>query len=60
MDGKTARRTFKKAKGEAAIHGVTACAVERRLVLGQVKTEQESSGPSRAGRSARRPAAGGP
>ena len=43
IDGKTARRTFKKAKGEAAIHVVTAYAVERRLVLGQVKTEQKSN-----------------
>ena len=40
---KTARRTFKKARGEAAIHVVTAYAVERRLVLGQVKTEQKSN-----------------
>ena len=37
IDGKTARRTFKKVRGEAAIHVVTAFAVERRLVLGQVK-----------------------
>ena len=43
IDGKTTRRTFKKAKGEAAIHVVTAYAVERRLVLGQVKTEQKSN-----------------
>jgi len=43
IDGKTARRTFKKAKGEAAIHVVTAYAVERRLVLGQVKTEEKSN-----------------
>jgi predicted transposase YbfD/YdcC len=43
IDGKTARRTHKKAKGEAAIHMVTAYAVERRLVLGQVKTEQKSN-----------------
>jgi predicted transposase YbfD/YdcC len=43
IDGKTARRTYKKAKGEAAIHMVTAYAVERRLVLGQVKTEEKSN-----------------
>ena len=43
IDGKTARRTFKKARGEAAIHVVTAYAVERRLVLGQVKTEEKSN-----------------
>ena len=43
IDGKTARRTSKKAKGEAAIHVVTAYAVERRLVLGQVKTEEKSN-----------------
>lgn len=43
IDGKTSRRTFKKAKGEAAIHVVTAYAVERRLVLGQVKTEEKSN-----------------
>jgi predicted transposase YbfD/YdcC len=43
IDGKTARRTFKKAKGEAAIHMVTAYAVERRLVLGQVKTQEKSN-----------------
>jgi predicted transposase YbfD/YdcC len=43
IDGKTARRTYKKAKGEAAIHMVTAYAVERRLILGQVKTEEKSN-----------------
>ena len=43
IDGKTARRTYKKAKGEAAIHMVTAYAVERRLVLGQVKTQEKSN-----------------
>jgi hypothetical protein len=43
IDGKTARRTHKKAKGEAAIHMVTAYAVERRLILGQVKTEEKSN-----------------
>ena len=43
IDGKTARRTFKKARGEAAIHMVTAYAAERRLVLGQVKTEEKSN-----------------
>ena len=43
IDGKTARRTFKKAKGEAAIHIVTAYAVQSRLVLGQVKTAEKSN-----------------
>ena len=43
IDGKTARRTFKKARGEAAIHRVAAYAAERRLVLGPVKTEEKSN-----------------
>jgi predicted transposase YbfD/YdcC len=43
IDGKTARRTPKKAKGEAAIDMVTAYAVERRLVLGQIKTQEKSN-----------------
>lgn len=43
IDGKTARRTFKKARGEAAIHVVTAYATQQRLILGQVKTEEKSN-----------------
>ena len=43
IEGKTVRRTFKKARGEAAIPLVTAYAAERRLVLGQVKTEEKSN-----------------
>lgn len=43
IDGKSARRTFKKARGEAAIHVVTAYAAKQRLILGQVKTEEKSN-----------------
>ena len=43
IDGKTARRSFEKIKGKAAIHMVSAFAARQRLVLGQVKVADKSN-----------------
>jgi predicted transposase YbfD/YdcC len=43
IDGKTARRSHDRANGKAAIHVVSAWAVENHLILGQVKTEDKSN-----------------
>ena len=43
IDGKTARRSFEKMKGKAAIHMVSAFAARQRLVLGQVKVADKSN-----------------
>ena len=43
IDGKTARRSFEKQGGKAAIHMVSAFAVRQRLVLGQVKVADKSN-----------------
>lgn len=43
IDGKTLRRSYDHNAGKAAIHMVSACSVENRLVLGQVKTEEKSN-----------------
>ena len=40
IDGKTLRRSYDKRDSKAAIHMVSAWAVENRLVLGQVKTNE--------------------
>ena len=43
IDGKTARRSFEKKAGKAAIHMVSAFAARQRLVLGQVKVAEKSN-----------------
>jgi predicted transposase YbfD/YdcC len=43
IDGKTARRSFAKHKGRAALHLVTAWASESGLTLGQVACEEKSN-----------------
>jgi len=43
IDGKTARRSFEKKAGKAAIHMVSAFAARQRLVLGQVKVADKSN-----------------
>lgn len=43
IDGKTLRRSHDNKAGKAAIHMVSAWAVENRLVLGQVKTDEKSN-----------------
>jgi predicted transposase YbfD/YdcC len=43
IDGKTARRSFAKRKGWAALHLVTAWASESGLTLGQVACEEKSN-----------------
>jgi predicted transposase YbfD/YdcC len=43
IDGKTARRSFHKRRGKAAIHMVSAFAARQRLVLGQVKVADKSN-----------------
>jgi hypothetical protein len=44
VDGKTVRGHFKAGEGGKALHVVSARAAENRLVFGQVKTEEKSSG----------------
>jgi predicted transposase YbfD/YdcC len=43
LDGKTLRRSHDRAKGNAAIHMVSAWASANRLVLGQVKVDEKSN-----------------
>jgi hypothetical protein len=43
IDGKTARRSGRKRKGEEPIHMVSAFATRQRLVLGQVKVAAKSN-----------------
>jgi predicted transposase YbfD/YdcC len=43
VDGKTLRRSFDRANGQAALQMVSAWAVEQRLVLGQVRVEAASN-----------------
>jgi predicted transposase YbfD/YdcC len=43
IDGKTLRRSHDAADGKSAIHMISAWAVENRLVLGQLKTEERSN-----------------
>jgi predicted transposase YbfD/YdcC len=43
IDGKTARRSRKKADAKASIHMVSAFAARQRLVLGQVKVAEKSN-----------------
>lgn len=43
VDGKTLRRSFDRASSKAAIHMVSAWASKTGLVLGQVKTDEESN-----------------
>jgi len=43
IDGKTPRGSHDRANGRAAIHMVSAWAVEDHLILGQVKTEEKSN-----------------
>jgi predicted transposase YbfD/YdcC len=43
IDGKTARRSYDKAKGTGAIHMVSAWASQNRLVLGQRKVDDKSN-----------------
>lgn len=43
VDGKTLRRSFDRASKKAAIHMVSAWASKTGLVLGQVKTDEESN-----------------
>lgn len=43
IDGKTLRRSHDKTGGKAAIHMVSAWAVENKLCLGQLKTEEKSN-----------------
>lgn len=43
LDGKAARRSYDKGKGQGAIHMVSAWASENRLVLGQVKVADKSN-----------------
>ena len=43
IDGKTLRRSFDRASSKAAIHMVSAWASKNGLVLGQVKTDEDSN-----------------
>lgn len=43
IDGKTARRSYDRGTGQAALHLVSAWATEHQLVLGQVKTADHSN-----------------
>ena len=43
IDGKTARRSGRKNRGQAPIHMVSAFAARQRLVLGQVKVAEKSN-----------------
>ena len=43
IDGKTARRSGRKSKGQAPIHMVSAFAAHQRLVLGQIKVAEKSN-----------------
>jgi len=43
IDGKTARRSFRKKSGLAALHLVTAWATENGLTLGQIACEEKSN-----------------
>jgi predicted transposase YbfD/YdcC len=43
LDGKTVRRSFDSAKGQSAIHLVSAWASANRLVLGQIKVDAKSN-----------------
>jgi predicted transposase YbfD/YdcC len=43
IDGKTSRRSHDRANGKGPIHMVNAWAVENRLILGQIKTEDKSN-----------------
>lgn len=43
IDGKTLRRSFRQAGGNAFVHMVSAWATASRVVLGQVKTEEKSN-----------------
>ncbi len=43
IDGKTLRRSFDRAAGRSPLHLVSAWAVEQRLVLGQVATDEKSN-----------------
>ena len=43
IDGKSARHSYDKGKGQGAIHMVSAWASENRLVLGQVKVADKSN-----------------
>jgi predicted transposase YbfD/YdcC len=43
LDGKTARATLDKAKGQTALHVVSAWATQNRLVLGQVAVDEKSN-----------------
>ena len=43
IDGKTSRRTHNHAAGKKALHLVSAWAVENRLVLAQLATEEKSN-----------------
>jgi predicted transposase YbfD/YdcC len=43
IDGKTARRSHDRANAKGPIHMVNAWAVENRLILGQIKTEDKSN-----------------
>lgn len=43
IDGKTARRSGRRAKGQDPIHVVSAFATRQRLVMGQVKVAQKSN-----------------
>jgi hypothetical protein len=44
IDGKTARRSGHKRKGQAPIHMVSAFAAGQRLVLGQAKVAEKAGG----------------
>jgi predicted transposase YbfD/YdcC len=43
IDGKTARRSHNKGKGQSAIHLVSAWATRNRLTLGQIKVDEKSN-----------------
>lgn len=43
IDGKTLRKSFDRASSKAAIHMVSAWACSRRMVVGQVKTDEKSN-----------------
>ena len=43
IDGKTARRSGRKAKGQEPIHVVSAFATRQRLVMGQIKVAEKSN-----------------
>lgn len=43
LDGKTLRGSFDEAKGQSALHLVSAFATETHLLLGQVKTQEKSN-----------------